>query len=83
MIAEERSQADYIYPGKPMQTGFVESYNGRLREECLNPELFLDRDDAKRKVSVSTSFTTTCDLIRLSGVYPRDGLLLNHRSRYL
>jgi hypothetical protein len=26
----------YIAPGKPMQNGFVESFNGRLRDECLN-----------------------------------------------
>ena len=26
----------YIAPGKPMQNGLVESFNGRMREECLN-----------------------------------------------
>ena len=26
----------YIAPGKPMQNGFVESFNGRMRDECLN-----------------------------------------------
>lgn len=30
----------YIAPGKPMQNGFVESFNGRLRDECLNEPLF-------------------------------------------
>lgn len=30
----------YIAPGKPMQNGFVESFNGRLRDECLNEYLF-------------------------------------------
>ena len=30
----------YIAPGKPMQNGFVESFNGRLRDECLNEDLF-------------------------------------------
>jgi putative transposase len=29
----------YIAPGKPMQNGFVESFNGRLRDECLNHRL--------------------------------------------
>ncbi|QKG72308.1 integrase core domain-containing protein [Erythrobacter mangrovi] len=28
------------YPGKPMRHGFVESLNGRLRDECLNEALF-------------------------------------------
>ena len=30
----------YIAPGKPMQNGFAESFNGRLRDECLNEHLF-------------------------------------------
>jgi putative transposase len=29
-----------IAPGEPMQNGFVESFNGRLRDECLNEHLF-------------------------------------------
>lgn len=29
----------YIAPGKPMQNGFVESFHGRLRGECLNERL--------------------------------------------
>ena len=30
----------YIAPGEPQQNGFVESSNGRLRDECLNEHLF-------------------------------------------
>ena len=30
----------YIAPGKPMQNGLVESFNGRMRDECLNEHLF-------------------------------------------
>jgi transposase InsO family protein len=30
----------YIAPGKPTQNGFIESFNGRLRDECLNEHLF-------------------------------------------
>ena len=30
----------YIAPGKPTQNVFVESFNGRLRDECLNETLF-------------------------------------------
>jgi putative transposase len=32
----------YIAPGKPMQNGFIESFNGKLRDECLNETLFED-----------------------------------------
>ena len=34
----------YVAPGKPMQNGFVESFNGRLRDECLNEYLFGSSD---------------------------------------
>ena len=33
---------DFIRPGKPVENGFVESFNGRLRDECLNVEVFFD-----------------------------------------
>ena len=40
----------YIAPGKPMQNGFVESFNGRLRDECLNEMLFSSLTDARRAI---------------------------------
>lgn len=38
----------YIAPGKPMQNGFVESFNGRLRDECLNEQLFANLNEARQ-----------------------------------
>ena len=38
----------FIAPGKPMQNGFVENFNGRLRDECLNEHLFRGLTDARR-----------------------------------
>lgn len=37
----------YIQPGKPMQNGGVESFNGRVRDEFLNQHLFLSIQEAK------------------------------------
>ncbi len=37
----------YIKPGSPWQNGFVESFNGKLRDECLSREWFLTRREAK------------------------------------
>jgi len=37
----------YIQPGKPQQNAFVESFNGRLRDECLNETLFSSLDEAR------------------------------------
>src|SRR5437016_9140011 len=41
----------YIAPGKPMQNGYIESFNGRMRDELLNETLFLDLDQARRMIS--------------------------------
>ncbi len=41
----------YIAPGKPMQNGFVESFNGRLRDECLNEHLFTSYAQARRIIN--------------------------------
>ena len=35
---------------RPMQNGYVESFNGRLRDECLNANWFLNVVDAKEKI---------------------------------
>ena len=36
-----------ILPGKPWHNGFVESFNGKLRDECLNREWFRDLREAR------------------------------------
>ncbi len=38
---------NFIEPGKPTQNAFIESFNGRFRDECLNENWFLDLDDAR------------------------------------
>ena len=38
----------FIEPGKPVQNCFIESFNGRLRDECLNEHWFLSVADARR-----------------------------------
>lgn len=45
--AEHKLQWHYIAPGKPMQNAFVESFNGRMRDELLNETLFRDLDHAR------------------------------------
>ena len=41
---------DFSRPGKPTDNALVESFNGRLRDECLNTSWFLSLDDARRKI---------------------------------
>jgi transposase InsO family protein len=40
----------YIAPGKPMQNGYIESFNGRMRDELLNESLFMDLDHARQLI---------------------------------
>lgn len=40
----------HIEPGRPMQNGYVESFNGRFRDECLNANWFVNIADAKEKI---------------------------------
>jgi len=41
----------HIQPGKPQQNGYVESFNGKLRDECLNVSWFENLWDARRKIA--------------------------------
>jgi putative transposase len=40
----------FIEPGKPIQNAFIESFNSRLREECLNEHAFVSLEDARCKI---------------------------------
>jgi len=42
----------FIEPGKPMQNGYIESFNGKFRDECLNEHWFFDVFDARRIIEV-------------------------------
>ncbi len=48
--AEHGVRLEFIQPGKPVQNAYVESFNGRLRDECLNANWFTSLHDARRKV---------------------------------
>jgi len=50
--SENKVEWHYIDPGKPQQNGFIESFNGSLRDELLNEELFDSLADARRKLAV-------------------------------
>ncbi len=42
----------YIDPGKPQQNAFIAAFNGSLRDELLNEEMFDNLDDARRKLAL-------------------------------
>ena len=43
-------QLDFTRPGKPTENAFIESFNGRLRDECLNVNQFTSIEDARAKI---------------------------------
>jgi putative transposase len=43
-------QLDFTRPGKPAENAFIESFNGRLRDECLNVHQFTSIEDARARI---------------------------------
>src|SRR5262249_44920143 len=48
---ETRIEWHYIAPGKPQQNAFIESFNGRLRDELLNETLFTSLAHARQMLA--------------------------------
>ena len=48
---DDRIDGHFIAPGKPMQNGFVESFNGCMRDELPDETLFFDLADARENVA--------------------------------
>jgi putative transposase len=47
---ECRVTLEHIQPGRPMQNGHVESFHGKLRDECLNVSWFRNLFDARKRI---------------------------------
>jgi putative transposase len=63
----------YIAPGKPMQNGFVESFNGRLRDECLNEHVFTNLGEARRIIEEwRIDYNTNRPHTSLNGLTPTE-----------
>lgn len=44
-------QLDFIRPGKSVENCFIESFNGRLRDKCLNVEVCFTLEDVREKLT--------------------------------
>jgi len=63
----------YIAPGKPQQNGFVESFNGRLRDECLNERLFSSLAAARQIIGAwRTDYNNVRPHSSLGGLAPAE-----------
>ncbi len=70
---DEQVEWHYIAPGKPMQNGFVESFNGRLRDECLNEHLFSSYAHARRTINAwRIDYNNTRPHSSLNGLTPME-----------
>ena len=47
---EKGIKLDFIRPGKPNENAFIESFNGKLRDECLNENWFVSLEDVRRTI---------------------------------
>jgi transposase InsO family protein len=45
-------ELDFIRPGKPIENALIESFNGRLRDECLNVQEFTSLADAALRIEI-------------------------------
>ena len=46
----EKTELHFIQPGKPNQNAFVESFNGKMRDECLNEHIFRTVREARERI---------------------------------
>jgi putative transposase len=53
---ERGVELDFSRPGEPTDNAMVESFNGRLRQECLNEHWFMSLHDARTKIEAWRRF---------------------------
>lgn len=72
--AEEHGvKLEFIQPGKPVQNCFVESFNGRFRDECLNENWFVSLDHARKIIGRwKDEYNTVREHGSLGGCTPRE-----------
>jgi len=63
-----RSKVDFknIQPRKPIQNAYIESFNGRLRDECLNENWFENLKEAKSIVSHASQLKFASNQLKLT-----------------
>ena len=72
----------YVAPGKPMQNAFVESFNGRLRDECLNENIFSNLAEARKIIeNWRIDYNTERPHTSLGGLTPAVYANLNRATR--
>lgn len=69
---ETKVEWHYIAPGKPMQSGFVESFNASIRDECPNETLFSSLTHARAAMTAWKKVATERDPAVRSATSPQE-----------
>jgi hypothetical protein len=69
--AAERVSWHYIQPGKPVQNAFIESFNSKLRDECLNEHFFFGLVEARHLIELGAKITTSSGHITGWALWPQ------------
>ena len=67
-IEDVGAKTAYITPGSPWENGFIERFNGTLRDELLNREVFYSLEEARALIEISAESIILFGLIRLSDI---------------
>lgn len=79
---DARVEWHYIAPGKPQQNAFIESFNGRLRDECLNETLFTSLGHARAVLAAwQHDYNTQRPHSTLGWLTPAEFAIRNARSK--
>jgi putative transposase len=72
----------FIRPGKPVENAYIESFNGKFRDECLNENWFTSLKDAQEKIEAWRK-DYNCDRPHssLGNLSPEEFVRRNHSSR--
>ncbi len=75
-------ELDFSRPGKPTDNAFIESFNGKLRAECLNENWFLSLHDARDKLCTwRRDYNESRPHSALGNLAPSEYAVLSQRTR--
>ena len=78
---EDRTVDEHdITRGKPMQNGFVDSFNGRIRDECPNQHLFDNLSHARNQWRHGAQTSTTIDPTQASQISRQSNMRTHQRK---
>jgi putative transposase len=73
-------QLHFMQPGKPVQNAFMESFNGKFRDECLNEHWFLTLQEAQLVIEAWRGIQRRADAQHDRGCTPQE-FITNNQTR--